>query len=971
VSRNNGRRGWVPLANPLARNFDSGAFSRMIAPWHAAHRRRQRAPGTAAGARPASCMAGRAPGTCGGRQPVFNLKWSFWFKGGIMVHTLRTFRLVVLATVLAAGVAVEGASPPKPAPSQADRRAGAATAVKKVTVIADATMDAPARHGIRKLEEALRAKGVAVSEGGGQLDGSDFVVLAGLGASGGPAAIALGEMKAPVPGGAEALTIRKGARYQGKPAILLAGADGTGLMYAALDVADRVAWTPGGGNPFQFARDATEKPSLKERGVTIFTMNQAYFESHLHDEQFWGRYFDMFAADRINQLVLTFGYEEGGYMAPPYPYFFDVDGFPDVRVVGLTQDQQTRNRTAFQKMLRLAAERGIRVKPGIWDHIYRGGLQGGVIPWASDGTKPTPGLVWGLDAKNLAPYTVAALKKFYEVFPEINETQFRMHNESGLRNSEIEGFWHEVFGFFSKDKQGMSLELRAKGLSKSVIKDAQAQGLNVHLDTKIWMEQMGLPYHPTHVNKLNQMDARHSYADLLEYPQTYRVNWTLWNGGTTRILLWSDPDYARRLAVSARLYDGQGLMVTEMEATKLMAEPPDLKPRDFLNSKYRYFDYEFERYWAFYRVWGRLMYNPQTTSDVWEEEFLRRFGVEAGPHLMKALQLASRVLPRVVAASVPYRAFPTSDSWPEMQRQGSLPQFAQLEEGSDIQQFMNLRDEATSILQGTDTAMRRPEETSRWFAGTSDAILAEVAAAERALGGRTSSNEFKSTAADARILAAMARYHSWRQLGGVDYNLYKQAGDLGAFDEAIANERKAIQAWRELVEAAGDFYSDNMAFGPATRRFPRHWKDELKALETEFDQLLAERRTATARADARPVRIPARDPNPKLPVVTFAPASAEAVPGQDFVVKAKVAAPAGVKWIRLRYRHVNQKEDYQTADMTLDSRTGFYAGGIPASFVDPQWDLMYFIEIVDPRGNGRIYPDLEVETPYIVLGVKR
>ena len=29
--------------------------------------------------------------------------------------------------------------------------------------------------------------------------------------------------------------------------------------------------------------------------------------------------------------------------------------------------------------------------------------------------------------------------------------------------------------------------------------------------------------------------------------------------------------------------------------------------------------------------------------------------------------------------------------------------------------------------------------------------------------------------------------------------------------------------------------------------------------------------------------------------------------------------PAGVKWIRLRYRHVNQKEDYQTADMTLDS----------------------------------------------------
>jgi hypothetical protein len=48
-----------------------------------------------------------------------------------------------------------------------------------------------------------------------------------------------------------------------------------------------------------------------------------------------------------------------------------------------------------------------------------------------------------------------------------------------------------------------------------------------------------------------------------------------------------------------------------------------------------------------------------------------------------------------------------------------------------------------------------------------------------------------------------------------------------------------------------------------------------------------------------------------------------------------------------------------------------YSAGIPASFIDPQWDLMYFIEIVDGHGNGRIYPDLEVETPYWLVSVKR
>jgi hypothetical protein len=339
---------------------------------------------------------------------------------------------------------------------------------------------------------------------------------------------------------------------------------------------------------------------------------------------------------------------------------------------------------------------------------------------------------------------------------------------------------------------------------------------------------------------------------------------------------------------------------------------------------------------------------------------------------MKALQLASRVLPRVVAASVPYQlGFPTTMGWAEMMHMGSLPRYAQQEEGSDIQQFMNLRDEATSIIQGTDTAMRRPEETSRWFAQTSDAILAEVAAAEKALGNQAGGNEFQSTMTDARILAALARYHSCRQLGGVNYNLYKQAGDMGAFDEAIADERKAIQAWRELVDAAGNFYIDNMAFGAEGRAFPHHWKDELKLLDTEFEQLLAERKSATARPDSRTVRIPARDPSPKLPIVAFVPGGAVATPGQEFVVRAKVEAPAGLKWIRLRYRHVNQTEDYRSADMTLDARAGVYSAGIPASFIDPKWDLMYFIEVVDRQGNGRIYPDLEVETPYKLVSVKR
>ena len=32
---------------------------------------------------------------------------------------------------------------------------------------------------------------------------------------------------------------------------------------------------------------------------------------------------------------------------------------------------------------------------------------------------------------------------------------------------------------------------------------------------------------------------------------------------------------------------------------------------------------------------------------------------------------------------------------------------------------------------------------------------------------------------------------------------------------------------------------------------------------------------------------------------------------------------------------------------------------------------MYFVEVMDRAGEGRIYPDLERETPYVIIPVKR
>ncbi len=633
-----------------------------------------------------------------------------------------------------------------------------ASAARQVGIVIDGQLEAPARYGIARLEQALTAKGLSVVHPrAGDQSRADFYVLAGVGK-----------------GAPQSLSIRR-SKYRGKPAINLSGGDARGLMYAALDTAGRAGWSGTGADPFARVRDVSEEPYLAERGVSMYTMQRTYFESRLYDEKYWEKYFDMLAASRINNFIVIFGYENGGFMAPLYPYFFNVPEYPGVELVGIAAAQQARNTAAFKAMMRIAHERGIDVTAGIWDHIYRGGVQAGGIPGAQEAVgKRTPGFVFGVTADNLSGYTKAALRRFLEVFPEVDGIQFRMHDESGLRRDEMAGFWHEVFAFIKSVKPNMRIDLRAKDLPDSVIDDAIDQGLKARVNTKYWMEQLGLPFHPTHVNIPDQKNRRHGYADLLRYPRRYGMQWQVWTGGTTRLLLWGDPEYVRRFAASARLYDGNSFEMNEMLATRMLGEPSDEAPLPILNPKYRYYDYEFERYWDFYTLWGRLTYNPQTAPEVWQTEFDIRFGRAAGVHVMKALEAASKVLPRIVAAAYRYDYFPTTRGWAEMNHQDSLQRFA-TEENSDIQQFENARDEARSILEGTDTPMRRPQETSHWFAQTAGEISSELALAEKAIGAKPG-NEFLSTATDLKILAGLARYYADRLPAAVAYNIYKQSG---------------------------------------------------------------------------------------------------------------------------------------------------------------------------------------------------
>jgi len=848
-----------------------------------------------------------------------------------------------------------------------------------ISIVTDNAPGVSVQHGLSKLTNALQVKNITFEKVSslGEAKGK-LIIVTGLSSGEGVAAQMLKKGNHKVPEVSEALTIWK-TTWQNKPTWVISGFDDTGLMYGLLDVANRVSWSTDQKSPMSEVKEITEKPDVKERAISMYTMNRTYWESRFYDEAYWTRYLDMLAQDRFNSMVVIFGYETAGFLAPCYPYFFDTEEFSDVRMVGLTHEQQQHNLSAFNRLIKMAHDRGIRLTAGINSHIYRGGVQRGGLPGIKgELDQPQPGLVWGVNSDNLISYTKAALAKFVKVFPEIDGIIFFINDETGLKKSELLGFATDFFKVIKESTPKISLYVHSKGLTDPMIQSAEDIGIKINISPKYWMEQMGMPYHPTHINRENQFDRRHGYSNLLQYPQKYNIQWRLWNGGTTRILLWGDPEFARRFAESTHLYNGNGFDVNEPLATKMENQPHNAQPFDLLKPQYRYYDYEFERYWHFYQVFGRIGYNPKTSPEIWQKEFEIRFGKNAAPIVEKALHQASWVLPRIVASCYPYSCFPTTRGWAEKQRLGDLPDYAKAE-GSDIQQFASFDEEAQILIEGGETAKIRPSINSRWFEQTSTDINKLIAEANKTI-GKNRNKEFNSTITDLNILSNLALYHSRRIPAAVSYRLFERTHDVSALDDAIAYERKAIEAWRQIVAAAGDVYADDLMMGVRQAEFMNmvhhlsgHWKDELVYLEKGLTSLEQKRLDFKAEGAVKPAphykvaSIVNYDTLFKIihQPVTIAPVD------KPLKISIKASSVAGIKWVRLRYRNVNQEQDYQTLPMVSAGEKDTYQAIVPSEQINSKWDFMYFIEMMDNNGNGRIYPNLEKETPYIIVKLIR
>ena len=110
-----------------------------------------------------------------------------------------------------------------------------------VSIVVDHPLGPASRHGLNKLRQALQAKGVSFAEAE-TLSTANARMLLVAGTEGSPSVRRLLQsLRLSAPTARESLTIHH-TSWEGVSALLVAGGDDRGLMYALLDVADRVAW---------------------------------------------------------------------------------------------------------------------------------------------------------------------------------------------------------------------------------------------------------------------------------------------------------------------------------------------------------------------------------------------------------------------------------------------------------------------------------------------------------------------------------------------------------------------------------------------------------------------------------------------------------------------------------------------------------------------------------------------------------
>jgi hypothetical protein len=836
---------------------------------------------------------------------------------------------------------------------------------------------APARWAAQELQQALADAGATVHrrERVEDAPAAEFCVIA----SGRHAALAAAALKnagITALDDPESLAVLN-TKVAGRQALLACGSDARGLVYALLEVADRVRQPRLTRDPLQMGRPVVERPANEVRSIMRQFISEPLDKPWFYDREMWPHYLTMLASERFNRFHLAFGlgYDSlqqvaDSYMLFLYPFLLAVPGY-NVRATNLPDEERDRNLETLRFISEQTAARGLEFELGIWMHGYQ-----------MSNSPRAHHLIEGLNNQNHAAYCRDALTAVLQACPAISSVGLRIHGESGIAEGSYD-FWRTIFDGVKRCGRKVEIDLHAKGIDQTMIDGALDTGMRVNISPKYWAEHLGMPYHQTAIRDLEmpvegrtgaglmtlsegaRVFTRYGYADLLRSDRRYTVRHRVFSG-TQRLLLWGDP---RAAAAYSRAYQFCGSTGADL------MEPLTCRGRRGTGgpgNRLGYADaslapkWDWEKYAYWYRVNGRLMYDPGTNPEVWRRQ-LRSTPLEA------ALAHASRILPIITTAHLPSAA--CDAYWPEIYWNQPMVAVARQNPYSDSpaprtfcnvspldpQLFSRMSDFAGEMLRGERSGKYSPIEVAQWLEDFADSAEKEMSKA-----GREESAEFRRLAIDVDLQVGLGRFFAAKFRSGVLYSIHEKSGDRRALEEALKAYRKARAAWAQMNRSAQAYVADLSSSDKFSER--GQWNDRLALIDEDIAQMeqrlsaaksVDDVRVSAAVAEAlgRPRRVIGRCQH--QPPARFR--RKEALP-------VRIALLGKAASVRMYYRHVNQAERYESLEMQL--QTGAYHASIPAAYTDSPYPLQYYFEVKETPEKIWLYPGFAEDLsnqPYFVV----
>ncbi|HEV7218877.1 MAG TPA: hypothetical protein VGN39_08385, partial [Terriglobales bacterium] len=195
--------------------------------------------------------------------------------------------------------------------------------------------------------------------------------------------------------------------------------------------------------------------------------------------------------------------------------------------------------------------------------------------------------------------------------------------------------------------------------------------------------------------------------------------------------------------------------------------------------------------------------------------------------------------------------------------------------------------------------------------------------------------------------------------------------DRAALEEALKQYRRAREIWSQFAEETKGIYVSDMTFGPLPR-MRGNWLDRLPAMDGDIG-VMAKRLESLPASQAQTARVRSAIQEAlgrplRGSVACFHTPSPRFLPGKDLEIVLAIKQPTKPISVRLHYRHVNQAERYDAAE--IPGRHGEYRTVIPASYTASKYSIQYYFELREGTGKAWLYPGFDADLtnqPYFVV----